>query len=168
MEADPDLKARLTRAIDGLPEGYRTVFVMHDVEGYTHEEIADDAGRAARHLEGPAVPGPRPAARGARRFREGLSMTDDDPLDEPLRAAAREYHRPPEPPREAMWRAIEAGAPARTGPAARAAALDAVGRGRRRGAGGGRSGIGRLSQPTARTRDRAGAVASGRRPPRRA
>jgi hypothetical protein len=32
---------------------------------------------------------------------------DDDPLDESLRAAAREYHRPPEPPREAMWREIE-------------------------------------------------------------
>jgi hypothetical protein len=32
---------------------------------------------------------------------------DDDPLDESLRAAARDYHRPPEPPREAMWREIE-------------------------------------------------------------
>ena len=39
VEADPDLKVRMRRAIDGLPEGYRTVFVMHDVEGYTHEEI---------------------------------------------------------------------------------------------------------------------------------
>ncbi len=37
--ADPDLKARLHQAIDELPEGYRTVFVLHDVEGYTHEEI---------------------------------------------------------------------------------------------------------------------------------
>ena len=27
-----------------LPEGYRTVFVMHDVEGYTHEEIAGALG----------------------------------------------------------------------------------------------------------------------------
>jgi RNA polymerase sigma-70 factor (ECF subfamily) len=38
-EAEPDLKVRLRAAIDDLPEGYRTVFVMHDVEGYTHEEI---------------------------------------------------------------------------------------------------------------------------------
>jgi len=38
-EAEPDLKRRLATAIDSLPEGYRTVFVMHDVEGYTHEEI---------------------------------------------------------------------------------------------------------------------------------
>ncbi len=37
--AEPDLKVRLKQAIDDLPEGYRTVFLMHDVEGYTHEEI---------------------------------------------------------------------------------------------------------------------------------
>jgi RNA polymerase sigma-70 factor (ECF subfamily) len=37
--ADPDLKERLASAVDALPEGYRTVFVMHDVEGYTHQEI---------------------------------------------------------------------------------------------------------------------------------
>ena len=42
--AEPDLKTRLRRAIDGLPVGYRTVFVMHDVEGYTHEEIAGALG----------------------------------------------------------------------------------------------------------------------------
>jgi RNA polymerase sigma-70 factor, ECF subfamily len=38
-QAEPDLKVRLRRAIDALPDGYRMVFVMHDVEGYTHEEI---------------------------------------------------------------------------------------------------------------------------------
>jgi len=43
-EAEPDLKRRLARAIDDLPEGYRTVFVMHDVEGFTHEEIGDTLG----------------------------------------------------------------------------------------------------------------------------
>jgi RNA polymerase sigma-70 factor (ECF subfamily) len=44
--AEPDLRERLTQAIDGLPDGYRTVFVMHDVEGYTHEEIAGALGVA--------------------------------------------------------------------------------------------------------------------------
>jgi RNA polymerase sigma-70 factor (ECF subfamily) len=44
VEAEPDLKTRLAQAIDGLPEGYRAVFVMHDVEGYTHEEIASSLG----------------------------------------------------------------------------------------------------------------------------
>jgi RNA polymerase sigma-70 factor (ECF subfamily) len=37
--AEPDLKDRLASAIDALPDGYRTVFLLHDVEGYTHEEI---------------------------------------------------------------------------------------------------------------------------------
>jgi RNA polymerase sigma-70 factor, ECF subfamily len=41
---DPDLKDRMAQAIDDLPDGYRTVFVMHDVEGYTHEEIAGSLG----------------------------------------------------------------------------------------------------------------------------
>ena len=36
---EPDLRQRLHAAIDGLPEHYRVVFVMHDVEGYTHDEI---------------------------------------------------------------------------------------------------------------------------------
>lgn len=43
-ESEPDLKFRMRAAIDGLPEGYRTVFVMHDVEGFTHEEIAAALG----------------------------------------------------------------------------------------------------------------------------
>ena len=42
--AEPDLKIRLKQAIDALPDGYRTVFVMHDVEGYTHEEIGATLG----------------------------------------------------------------------------------------------------------------------------
>ena len=42
--AEPDLKRRLAQAIDRLPKGYRIVFVMHDVEGYTHEEIAGTLG----------------------------------------------------------------------------------------------------------------------------
>jgi RNA polymerase sigma-70 factor (ECF subfamily) len=43
-EAEPDLKLRLARAIDALPHGYRMVFVMHDVEGFTHEEIGTALG----------------------------------------------------------------------------------------------------------------------------
>jgi RNA polymerase sigma-70 factor (ECF subfamily) len=31
----------LSQAIADLPPGYRTVFVLHDVEGYEHNEIAD-------------------------------------------------------------------------------------------------------------------------------
>ncbi len=45
--AQPDLRQRLEAAIDALPTGYRTVFLMHDVEGFTHEEIATALGVAA-------------------------------------------------------------------------------------------------------------------------
>ena len=41
---EPDLRADLHRAIDALPEGYRTVFLLHDLEGYTHEEIGQILG----------------------------------------------------------------------------------------------------------------------------
>ena len=34
----------LTRAIGELPEGYRTIFLLHEVEGYEHQEIADLLG----------------------------------------------------------------------------------------------------------------------------
>ncbi len=43
-EAEPDLKQRLRQAIDQLPEHGRIVFLMHDLEGYTHEEIGEVLG----------------------------------------------------------------------------------------------------------------------------
>lgn len=67
----------LTRAIAALPDGYRYVLVLHDVEGYTHDEIASllgiEAGtsksqlsrarRALRHrLTGTASKGESPHA----------------------------------------------------------------------------------------------------------
>ena len=39
-----DLRTRLHAAIDALSAKLRPVFVMHDVEGYTHEEIAGTLG----------------------------------------------------------------------------------------------------------------------------
>ena len=36
----------LERAIAGLPKGARTVFVLYDIEGYQHEEIAEATGLA--------------------------------------------------------------------------------------------------------------------------
>ena len=43
-EAEPDLKERLTRAVNDLPEGCRTAFLLHEVEGYSHEEIGAALG----------------------------------------------------------------------------------------------------------------------------
>jgi RNA polymerase sigma-70 factor (ECF subfamily) len=36
----------LENALKQLPNGYRTVFVLHDVEGYEHYEIAEMLGIA--------------------------------------------------------------------------------------------------------------------------
>jgi RNA polymerase sigma-70 factor, ECF subfamily len=37
-------RLHLQRAVDELPPGYRTIFVLHDVEGYEHNEIAEMIG----------------------------------------------------------------------------------------------------------------------------
>ncbi len=37
-------RVNLERAIESLPPGYRVVFVLHDVEGYEHNEIAEMMG----------------------------------------------------------------------------------------------------------------------------
>jgi RNA polymerase sigma-70 factor (ECF subfamily) len=38
--SDPDLRRNIDRAVGSLDDNHRLVFVMHDVEGYTHQEIA--------------------------------------------------------------------------------------------------------------------------------
>jgi RNA polymerase sigma-70 factor (ECF subfamily) len=43
---DAGVRERLADAVDGLPEMYRTVFLMHDLEGYSHGEIAEALGVA--------------------------------------------------------------------------------------------------------------------------
>lgn len=69
---DPDLRRRLDRAVASLDENHRLVFVMHDLEGYTHQEIAAAMGtpvgtakarlsRARSRLRGLLLgPGPGP------------------------------------------------------------------------------------------------------------
>jgi RNA polymerase sigma-70 factor (ECF subfamily) len=44
IHADTLLRKRLEQALDNLPEGMRQVLILHDVEGYTHEEIGDVLG----------------------------------------------------------------------------------------------------------------------------
>lgn len=38
--SDPTLRDRIRQAVDALPDHFRTVFLMHDLEGYKHTEIA--------------------------------------------------------------------------------------------------------------------------------
>jgi RNA polymerase sigma-70 factor (ECF subfamily) len=42
--SDPVLRKRIEDAVSALPDGCRTVFMMHDAEGYTHLEIAKALG----------------------------------------------------------------------------------------------------------------------------
>jgi len=37
-------RLQLQKALDDLPPGYRTIFVLHDIEGYEHNEIAELVG----------------------------------------------------------------------------------------------------------------------------
>jgi RNA polymerase sigma-70 factor, ECF subfamily len=43
---EPDLKARLHAALEALPEGLRLTVLLHDLEGYTHQEIGGMLGVA--------------------------------------------------------------------------------------------------------------------------
>ena len=42
--SDPGRRIDLERALELLPPGFRTVLVLHDVEGFTHQEIGDQLG----------------------------------------------------------------------------------------------------------------------------
>ena len=39
-------RLRLERCIAQLPAGYRAIFVLHDIQGYRHDEIAEIVGRS--------------------------------------------------------------------------------------------------------------------------
>lgn len=45
-EVSPDDRIDLDAAVSRLPPGARVVFVLHDIEGYSHDEIAGLLGRA--------------------------------------------------------------------------------------------------------------------------
>jgi len=51
-EADLPLRVDLETAIATLPAGYRAVLVLHDIEGYTHEEIGERLGITAGTSKG--------------------------------------------------------------------------------------------------------------------
>jgi RNA polymerase sigma-70 factor (ECF subfamily) len=42
--SDPGQRIDLERALELLPPGFRTVLVLHDVEGFTHQEIGSRLG----------------------------------------------------------------------------------------------------------------------------
>jgi RNA polymerase sigma-70 factor (ECF subfamily) len=46
VHTDPGLRMDIEHALAALPPGYRAVVVLHDVEGYTHDEIGERLGIA--------------------------------------------------------------------------------------------------------------------------
>ncbi len=46
-ETDHELAMALRKAVAQLPDGFRKVFILHDQEGFRHEEIADILGCSA-------------------------------------------------------------------------------------------------------------------------
>jgi len=57
----------LERALEQLPPGYRAVFILHDVQGYQHREIAKIPGVLTGKLEIAVAQGSREVARLATR-----------------------------------------------------------------------------------------------------
>jgi RNA polymerase sigma-70 factor, ECF subfamily len=80
----------LTRAIKELPAGYRTIFLLHEVEGYEHQEIAElldcSVGNSKSQLHKAKL-----------RIRELLGQAREEITErtagkeKPVRAAAREH-----------------------------------------------------------------------------
>jgi RNA polymerase sigma-70 factor (ECF subfamily) len=72
----------LTRAIAELPEGYRTIFLLHEVEGYEHQEIAElldcSVGNSKSQLHKAKL-----------RIRELLGLARADPREERNKATPR-------------------------------------------------------------------------------
>ena len=52
VESDVSLRMDLETAIASLPPGYRAVLVLHDIEGFTHEEIGARLGITAGTSKG--------------------------------------------------------------------------------------------------------------------
>ena len=64
----------LERAIAGLPDGARTVFVLHDIEGWKHREIAEQTGLAVGTCK-------TQLHRARRLLRKALSTTTSEETD---------------------------------------------------------------------------------------
>ncbi len=83
----------LTRAMKELPTGYRTIFVLHEVKGYEHHEIANllrcSVGNSKSQLH-----------KAKTRMRELLGLNQ---LEEPVKSAAKEATLEPASFPDAAW-----------------------------------------------------------------
>ena len=77
-------RVNLQRCVEQLPPGYKTVFVLHDVQGYEHNEIAD--------IMGCSIGNSKSQLHKARmRIRELLQETQRDLARQERRAAKEEF-----------------------------------------------------------------------------
>jgi RNA polymerase sigma-70 factor (ECF subfamily) len=82
-------RVALQRAIGDLPEGYRMMVILHDIQGYQHEEIAQ--------LLGCTVGNTKSQLHKARlKLRETLLK----------RGRKKSRKRPPKPPEQTTWAAV--------------------------------------------------------------
>jgi RNA polymerase sigma-70 factor, ECF subfamily len=78
------LKLKLERAMQRLPEGMRKVLVLHDVEGYTHEEIGEMLGVNPGTCKSQLF---KARAR-MRRLLTPAAVPDEDPAEEEMAACS--------------------------------------------------------------------------------
>jgi hypothetical protein len=103
------MRVDLERAIAALPPGSRMVLILHDIEGYTHEEIGAQAPDQRGNVEESAVRRPARVTRPAFATGEDYPMHDDDLTPEeraafacaPARAGSRRNARGAHVPRAA-------------------------------------------------------------------
>ena len=93
-------RVNLQRAVDQLPQGYKSVFVLHDIQGYEHHEIAEILGcsigntksqlhKARTRLRALLQEAAREGTRRKRRAARGTASVDAGPaLATPPGAAA--------------------------------------------------------------------------------
>ena len=79
--------------MERLPDGAREVFVLHDVEGYRHEEIAEMLGLGNRNVEISAAPRPHGSATAPGPLRQRMSDNWTDRLSEYLDGELPEAER---------------------------------------------------------------------------
>jgi len=94
-------RVTLNRAISELPDGYRTIFLLHEVEGYEHQEIAELLGCSAGNSKSQLH-------KAKMRIRELLARPQSDQAQSRERAVTKRR----KPSRFAeRWRAMDADLP---------------------------------------------------------
>ena len=77
----------MQKAIADLPPGYRAVFVLHDVEGYEHNEIAEIMKCSVGNSKSQLHKARMKLRERLRHYREGKPAGESLPAGEPVEEA---------------------------------------------------------------------------------